>query len=117
MKTFFYTLIAAALTLIPAQAAQQCLVIGDSLTKEYEVEFPVLYPQNRDAWDSRNWIEILHEERNAWFDQGSFSAYYDVRITGHKHNWAFPGATTSEIRSYLSSSSFYHKLWQSELKS
>jgi hypothetical protein len=88
MKTFFYTLIAAALTLIPAQAAQQCLVIGDSLTKEYEVEFPVLYPQNRDAWDSRNWIEILHEERNAWFDQGSFSAYYDVRITGHKHNWA-----------------------------
>jgi lysophospholipase L1-like esterase len=117
MKTFFYTLIAAALTLIPAQAAQQCLVIGDSLTKEYEVEFPVLYPQNRDAWDSRNWIEILHEERHAWFDQGSFSAYYDVRITGHKHNWAFPGATTSEIRSYLSSSSFYHKLWQSELKS
>lgn len=100
-----------------AQAVQQCLVIGDSLTKEYEVEFPILYPENRDAWDARNWIETLHEIRHDWFDLGSFSAYYDVRITGHKHNWAFPGATTAEIRSALSSSNFFNKQWQGTLKS
>jgi lysophospholipase L1-like esterase len=99
------------------QAAQQCLVLGDSLTKEYEVEFPVLYPERTDAWKARNWIEILHEWRRSWFDQGSFSAYYDVRIVGHKHNWAFPGATTQELRDALSSTAWQNKLWQAELKS
>lgn len=120
MKTssFLAALLSAVLLTVAGQAsaAQQCLVIGDSLTKEYEVEFPILYPQNRDAWDSRNWIETLHEVRHDWFDLGSFSAYYDVRIVGHKYNWAFPGATTAELRSALSSSSFYNKLWQSTLK-
>lgn len=87
---------------LPIQAAQ-CLVIGDSLTKEYEVEFPLLFPQNPASWDSRNWIEILHERRNAWFDLGEFDGYLDPRLTGHEHNWAFPGATTTEIRNQLSS--------------
>ena len=100
-----------------AQAVQQCLVIGDSLTKEYEVEFPILYPENQDAWDARNWIETLHDIRHDWFDLGSFSAYYDVRITGHKYNWAFPGATTAELRSALSSTNFFNKQWQGTLKS
>jgi lysophospholipase L1-like esterase len=97
-------------------AAEQCLVLGDSLSKEYEVEFPVLYPRNRAAWDARNWSEILHEQRSQWFDTGKFSAYADYRIIGHKHNWAFPGATTQEIRSALSSTSFQNTRWQSELK-
>jgi phospholipase/lecithinase/hemolysin len=121
MKTRFRLLfiagIAAVFSLVSAQAAQQCLVIGDGLTKEYEVEFPILYPNNSEAWDSRNWIEILHEHRNDWFDLGSFGAYYDVRITGHKHNWAFPGAKTQEIRDQLSSTNWFNKLWQSTLKS
>lgn len=86
---------------LPAKAAQ-CLVIGDSLTKEYEVEFPALFPANPASWDSRNWIEILHERRNAWFDLGEFRGYPDPRLTGHEHNWAFPGATTTEIRTQLS---------------
>lgn len=109
----------AALLFIAArlQAAQQCLVIGDSLSKEYEVEFPILYPSNRDAWDTRNWIEILHERRKSWFDLGSFSYYTDYRILGHKHNWAFPGATTTEIRGELRSTSWQDKFWQEELKS
>lgn len=99
------------------QAAQQCLVIGDSLTKEYEVEFPILYPSNRDAWDTRNWIEVLHERRKSWFDLGGFSYYADYRIIGHQHNWAFPGATTTEIRNELRSTSWQDKFWQNELKS
>jgi len=103
--------------IVPLQAAQQCLVIGDSLTKEYEVEFPILYPSNRDAWDTRNWIEVLHERRKSWFDLGSFSYFADYRIVGHKHNWAFPGATTTEIRGELRSSAWLDKYWQNELKS
>ncbi|MCW0217998.1 MAG: GDSL-type esterase/lipase family protein [Prosthecobacter sp.] len=86
---------------MPIQAAQQCLVIGDSLTKEYEVEFPALFPQNPASWSARNWVEILHEHRNTWFDLGRFSGYVDPRLTGHEHNWAFPGATTAEIKSQL----------------
>lgn len=86
---------------IPGKAAQ-CLVLGDSLSKEYEVEFPALFPTNPASWAARNWIEILHERRNAWFDLGRFSGYVDPRITGHEHNWAFPGATTRNIRDQLS---------------
>lgn len=91
----------ALLSLDSAVRAAQCLVIGDSLTKEYEVEFPALYSSNPAAWSSRNWAEILHEHRRTWFDLGRFSAFADPRLTGHEHNWAFPGATTSEIRSQL----------------
>ncbi len=116
LRLFFLASIAAVFSLVSAQAAQQCLVIGDSLTKEYEVEFPILYPNNPEAWDSRNWIEILHERRQDWFDQGSFGFYYDVRITGHKYNWAFPGAKTQEIRDQLASSNWFNKTWQSTLK-
>ncbi len=121
MKSLLRSLVVAGLAAFfsssSAQAVQQCLVIGDSLTKEYEVEFPVLYPDNKDAWDARNWIEILHEWRHETFDQGSFQPYSDVRIVGHKYNWAFPGATTQDIRDKLSSSSVFNKYWQSELKS
>lgn len=119
MKNPFRTLLALSAALVgfgSVQAAQQCLVLGDSLTKEYEVEFPILFPQNNDSWDTRNWIELLHERRQSWFDLGSFSAYYDVRIIGHKHNWAFPGATTQEIRDRLLSTNWFDKQWQSELR-
>lgn len=119
MKTplrFCFVAVALLLSMSSARAVQQCLVIGDSLTKEYEVEFPVLYPNNRDSWDTRNWIEILHERRQSWFDLGHFSAYSDVRIVGHKYNWAFPGATSQEIRDRLLSTSWFDKYWQSELR-
>jgi lysophospholipase L1-like esterase len=86
----------------PVHAAEQCLVIGDSLTKEYELEFPALFPENPKSWDSRNWIELLHEQRNSAFDLGKWGAFPDPRLIGHEFNWAFPGATTSQIRSQLS---------------
>ncbi|MDZ4288561.1 MAG: SGNH/GDSL hydrolase family protein [Prosthecobacter sp.] len=85
-----------------AGTAEQCLVIGDSLTKEYEVEFPALFPDNPESWDSRNWIEILHQRRTGWFDTGLFSQNNDVRLVGHEYNWAFPGATSTEIKSQIS---------------
>lgn len=119
MKTSLHSMLLAAVVMIavPAHAAQQCLVIGDSLTKEYEVEFPVLYPENSDAWKARNWIETLHKVRTNWFDLGHFSVFPDYRITGHQYNWAFPGATTQEIREKLLSTSWFDKQWQNELKS
>lgn len=119
MKAFLPSLLLAAVMLIAGQAraAQQCLVIGDSLTKEYEVEFPVLYPEHRDAWKARNWIETLHDIRHDWFDLGHFTVFPDYRITGHEYNWAFPGAHTQEIRDKLLSTSWIDKQWQNELKS
>ncbi|MBL9129946.1 MAG: hypothetical protein JNG86_02030 [Verrucomicrobiaceae bacterium] len=85
---------------VPLRAGQ-CLVIGDSLTKEYEVEFPLLFPNNPVSWQARNWIEILHQHRTGWFDTGAFSSYGFPRFTGHRFNWAIPGATTGEIRSQM----------------
>ncbi|MFZ2278765.1 MAG: SGNH/GDSL hydrolase family protein [Prosthecobacter sp.] len=95
--------------------AEQCLVIGDSLTKEYEAEFPALFPNNPASWQARNWIEILHQHRTDWFDTGTWSAYSDPRLTGHRFNWAFPGATTTDIRDQLSS--IYNFWWTNTLKS
>jgi len=98
-------------------AAQECLVLGDSLSKEYQVEFPALYPKNPEAWKARNWIEILNARRNAWFDLGKFQAFYDPRLVGHQYDWAFPGAQTQEIRGQLASNSWYEAYWQNILRS
>ncbi|HCN30201.1 MAG TPA: hypothetical protein DIT64_15965 [Verrucomicrobiales bacterium] len=98
---FRHALLLLSAALCQRALAAECLVVGDSLTKEYEVEFPALYPANPASWSARNWAEILHERRNNWFDLGRFSAYADPRLTGHEHNWAFPGATTQEIRGQL----------------
>ena len=118
MKSFLLTaLLAVGLIASSAQAGQHCLVIGDSLSKEYEVEFPAMYPNNPNAWKARNWIEILAEQRNSWFDIGHFSTYADTRLLGHKYDWAFPGAKTTEIRDRLYSKSWYDAIWQNELKS
>ena len=94
--------------------AEQCLVSGDSLTKEYEAEFPGLYPNNPASWQARNWIEILHQNRTAWFDIGTWSVYSDPRLTGHRFNWAFPGSTTTDIRNQLSS--IYNFWWTGTLQ-
>ncbi|MBE2283742.1 MAG: hypothetical protein IAE77_09830 [Prosthecobacter sp.] len=94
-------LISALLLLACTSQAEQCLVIGDSLTKEYEAEFPGLFPSNPASWQARNWIEILHQHRTDWFDTGSFDVWADIRATGHAHNWAVPGATTSELKSLI----------------
>ena len=82
-------------------AGEKVLVTGDSLTKEYRAEFPVLYPGNPAAWEARNWIEILAARRNSQFDLGSWSFFPDLRLTGHEFNWAKPGGTVREFRNFL----------------
>ena len=69
---------AVSLVAVPAvTAGENVLVIGDSLSKEYEAEFKGLYPDHPDAWDARNWNEILDARRNAQFDLGSWGVFAD----------------------------------------
>ena len=103
------------LLLFATARAEQCLVLGDSLTKEYEAEFPGLFPTNPAAWQARNWIEILHQHRTDWFDTGVFDLWRDIRATGHAHNWAVPGATTGELKSHLTNP-VNQILWVNSLK-
>jgi phospholipase/lecithinase/hemolysin len=112
MKLF---LLSAFLLLNGALRAEQCLIIGDSLSKEYEVEFPALYPQNPASWDTRNWAEILHERRKTWFDLGKMNGFADPRLIGHEHNWAFPGSTTTQLKTQLGS--FWNVWWTRDLQS
>lgn len=114
MRRLCLLLTMCCLAAVPAVASEQCLVIGDSLTKEYEAEFPGLYPNNPASWGARNWVEILHQHRTDWFDLGTWSTYNDPRLTGHKYNWAFPGATTTEIRNQLNA--WYNSYWTDRLK-
>jgi phospholipase/lecithinase/hemolysin len=107
--------LAVFLVLSATLRAEQCLVIGDSLSKEYEVEFPILFRNNREAWDSRNWIEILDQHRGTWFDTGKWSGFADPRILGHEHNWAFPGSSTAQIKSQLNNR--WNFWWTRDLQS
>lgn len=42
-----------------SDSAEKIVVIGDSLSKEYAIEFPALNPGNPAAWGERNWLELL----------------------------------------------------------
>jgi len=85
----------------PVPAGENLIVIGDSLSKEYEAEFKVLYPTHPDAWRARNWNELLDERRNTKFDLGSWGIFADFRLTGHTYNCAKPGGTAREFRNFL----------------
>ena len=90
--------------------AESVTVLGDSLTKEYQVTFPGL-PGVVDGLDpanpsARNWSEVLHEHRNAHFNLGQFrnslfNRWPDLRLLGHEYNWAVPGATARAIRNLI----------------
>lgn len=83
------------------------LIVGDSLSKEYSVEGPVLwsgvplldYPE---AIKARNWMEILIALRVSEFNFGSYGSWADSRVpAGHEYNYAVPGSTTVEWQSAL----------------
>ncbi len=75
---------------LPARA-DNLLVIGDSLSKEYQVELAGI-GGSLTAINVRNWCEILHERRSATFSLGNFGPHADLRITGYDYNWSFPGS-------------------------
>src|SRR5436190_17134522 len=95
---------------MPAAAVDHLTVIGDSLTKEYQITYPGL-PGLVDGIDTtnpnaRNWAEILNNFRNANFDSGEFKnslfvKWTDMRLLGHEYNWAIPGAAARTMRNLL----------------
>ena len=97
-----------AILLSSTQGAEKIIVIGDSLSKEYELEFPLLNPSNPAAWDERNWLELLSEHRADYVDIGKQAVWPDSRLLGHEYNYAFPGSTTSEWEDILTSTIFTH---------
>ncbi len=108
---FLPPLFLSLLFVLPAVAVDHLTVVGDSLTKEYEVTFPGLpgLVEGIDATNpgARNWAEILHTYRNGAFDSGVFknslftNRWTDLRLLGHEYNWAVPGATARTIRNFL----------------
>lgn len=90
--------------LTSARAQQQLLIIGDSLSKEYEYEIAGI-GGNSKARNIRNWAEILDDKRHSHFDFGSSSTYPDLRLLGHQYNWSIPGSFAKQWVDYLSSGS------------
>jgi len=94
----------------PTRATEYLSVLGDSLTKEYQITFPGLPglvngidPTNPAA---RNWSEILHQRRQDHFNLGVFKGslfnrWSDLRLLGHEYNWAVPGATARALRNLV----------------
>lgn len=84
------------------RAADNVLILGDSLSKEYEIEWlgiggdPFSLPV-------KNWCEILDKRRGGYFEYGSSGTYSDWRLVGHKYNWSLPGSETPTWRENLES--------------
>lgn len=79
----------------PVHGAEKVLIIGDSLSKEYEIEWLGIGgdPFSRPV---ENWCEILDNRRGSWFEFGGSGTYSDSRLVGHAFNWAIPGSETSD---------------------
>lgn len=100
MRIFLALLILAAS--LPSRGAEQVVVLGDSLSKEYEFSFR--FDGFSNAGSVRNWIEILDEERNEHFDMGSridLSFLFVDIFFRHQYNWAVPGARIPQISAFL----------------
>lgn len=82
---------------VQAAGPMKTLVIGDSLSREYALQFPVLFPDRPASWEARNWVEILHDRRAAWFDFGGDVAPF-------ARNYAIPGQTAAGYRDLLDDS-------------
>ncbi len=101
---FPFTCIASSLLLVAAAPAENLLVIGDSLSKEYQVEYAGI-GGNLSAAHVRNWCEILDARRSASFSMGNFGSHADWRLVGHDYNWSIPGSFAADWRDYLDSAS------------
>jgi lysophospholipase L1-like esterase len=81
-------------------AAEKVLIIGDSLSKEYEIEWLGI---GGDFWalPVKNWTEILDDRRGDWFEYGNSGSFADWRLAGHECNWSIPGSETPDWRALL----------------
>lgn len=120
-------LLAFALQLAGAGAKRTVLVIGDSLSREYQFEFPTFE-------DARNWVEILAERRPADIGFGDLetldlSAFRipcaifggtfcdaigdgEQDLMRYEHNWAIPTFTARAYRDNLTGTGASDLIWQ-----
>ena len=91
---------------------KELLIIGDSLSREYQFEFP-------EFEDARNWVEILAEHRPEEFDLGIVRTLdltfidEDLDLTRYEYNWSLPTYTAEEYRDELTGSGLDDRLFQS----
>ena len=78
-----------------AAAADQMLIIGDSLSKEYEYEWAGI-GGDAGVTPVMNWAEILDDRRHTNFDFGTSATFNDLRLIAHHYNWSVPGAFAHE---------------------
>ena len=88
-----------------AQAARDYAVIGDSLSQNYSDWFPAYYPEHPESWDTRNWSELLDDERGGEFQMVSYD-----------NNVAVPGWTAAQWADLLDDDDWWDPLgWRRDL--
>lgn len=120
--TFVRRLPAAALaglcfSFLPLHAAR-VVVIGDSLSAEYEAipDFPGTDNPTEYArvtvkgWEALSWVEVLGRVRREAFDFGSYKSdllgWRDLRFSGYELNFAIPGFRAAQYADIVTSSLF-----------
>lgn len=110
-----------ALGLGVAPAAVRTVVIGDSLSAEYDslpgvpgVDDPTAYAAVTVAgWESRSWVEALGALRPAAVNFGAtrsvLPGWNDLRFTGYEFNFAIPGFTAAQYKDIVTSSILSHQ--------
>jgi len=100
----------------PVAAGLRTVVIGDSLSAEYDalpdilgVEDPTAYAAvTVPGWESRSWVEVLALLRAGPLDFGpqrlTLPGWNDLRFTGYQYNFAIPGFTASQYHDIVTSS-------------
>jgi len=86
--------------ILSSQAALKVMAIGDSMTREYDIQVVFSAPDSSilDA-NTMNWVEILAAQRNTDIDFGDDKDY------GYEYNYALPGADTNRWMQVLDPSS------------
>jgi len=115
----------------PPTRAAKVVIIGDSLSAEYEAipDFPgVANPTDYarvtvDGWEALSWVEVLARLRGGDFDFGRYRSdllgWGDLRFSGYEFNFAIPGFEASQYEDIVNSSIFsnpQYLLFQSTLR-
>jgi hypothetical protein len=104
--------------LAPGLGAARVVVVGDSLSAEYEAipdvpgtENPTAYAEiTVPGWESMSWVEVLARLRPGQLDFGrrrdALPGWTDLRFTGYEFNFAIPGFQASQYEDIVNSSLF-----------
>ncbi len=100
----------------PAALAEQVLILGDSLSKEYGIEFATdNYPDR-----VKSWTEILDDLRNDDFDYGSLNSVgvpvVLVPVPGHEYNWSWPTGVMKDFVDLVEGKTILDKISRNSLE-